>query len=252
METHLPVREGDQRKESAMKIQIYQCLDGAKAAKGLTVVIDVFRAFTLECFLMAQGARTVLPVADADIAYRLREKHPDWLLAGERHAVKLPGFDFGNSPAQVQGMDFTGKTIIHTTSAGTQGIDNAAGATQILTGSLANASAIARYILRENPEEVSLVCMGFESYEPSDEDTLCAEYIKSILEGHPIPAEELARRAQALKDTAGARFFLPEAQSYSPKEDFYLCTKIDLFDFVLHVVDGDEGVHEVRLEHIPA
>ncbi len=235
-----------------MNIKICQCLEGARQASGLTVVIDVFRAFTLECFLMHQGARTVLPVADAEVAYRLKEKHPDWLLAGERHGIKLPGFDFGNSPSQIQDRDFTGRTVIHTTSAGTQGIDNAAGATEILTGSLANASAIARYILRENPEEVSLVCMGFESYEPSDEDTLCAEYIRSIVLGDPIPMEELKARAAAMRYTSGARFFLPEGQSHSPKEDFYLCTQIDLFDFVLHVVVGEEGVHEVRLEHIPA
>ena len=31
-----------------MKIQILECIEGAKKAKGLIVIIDVFRAFSLE------------------------------------------------------------------------------------------------------------------------------------------------------------------------------------------------------------
>ena len=37
---------------AAMKIQILQMIEGARKARGLTVVIDVFRAFSLECYLM--------------------------------------------------------------------------------------------------------------------------------------------------------------------------------------------------------
>ncbi len=54
------------------------------------------------------------------------------------------------------------KRIIHTTSAGTQGITNASHADEIITGSLVNAKAIAAYIKQKNPEEVSLVCMGWQ------------------------------------------------------------------------------------------
>ena len=32
-----------------MEIQILELIEGARAARGLTVIIDVFRAFTLEC-----------------------------------------------------------------------------------------------------------------------------------------------------------------------------------------------------------
>ena len=47
-------------------------------------------------------------------------------------------------------LDLKEKTIIHTTSAGTQGIANAINAEEILTGSLVNAKAIAEYIKRNN------------------------------------------------------------------------------------------------------
>ena len=164
-----------------MNIQILQLIEGAKKAKGLTVVIDVFRAFSMEAYMMAKGAKSIIPVGDCDVAYRIREERPDILIAGERHGKILPGFDIGNSPWELSKMDIEDKTIVHTTSAGTQGIANARGATVILCAGLVNAKATADYIRRSNAEDVSLVCMGLEAKEPTDEDTLCAEYIRSLL-----------------------------------------------------------------------
>ena len=93
-----------------MNIQILQLLEGARAARGLTVVIDVFRAYSLEAYLLHRGAERIIPLADAEEAYKLKESHPEMLLAGERNGKILPGFDFGNSPSQVKDYDFTGKT----------------------------------------------------------------------------------------------------------------------------------------------
>ena len=45
-----------------MKISIRHLLEGAKQADGLAVVIDVFRAFSLECRLFAMGAGEIRPV----------------------------------------------------------------------------------------------------------------------------------------------------------------------------------------------
>lgn len=229
-----------------MELQILHLLEGARAARGLTVVIDVFRAFSLECYLTAAGAQEILPVADSQTARELKAAHPDWVLAGERHGFKLPGFDLGNSPAQAEALDLRGKIVVHTTSAGTQGIENAKGAAELLTGSLVNAAAIARYIRARNPETVSLVCMGIEMKEIAPEDLLCAVYIRSLLEGTPLPVRE---QAAALRFTSGARFFLPEQQADCPRRDFDLCTDVDRFDFVLRVErDSDGFAHTHRID----
>ena len=187
-----------------MEIRILHLLEGAKAAKGLTVIIDVFRAFSLECYFMAAGATAILPVGNKELAYRYKAAHPDWLLAGERNGERLPGFDFGNSPAQVEGLDLTGKTIIHTTSAGTQGIANAYNADELLTGSLVNARAIASYIQKKQPAIVSLVCMGLAAKSRAEEDFLCAEYLKALLENKN---PDISDRIAQLRHTTGARFF---------------------------------------------
>ena len=220
-----------------MNIKILHMIEGAKQATGVTVIIDVFRAFSVEAYLMNSNVEKIIPVGDMQIAYDYKKKNPEVILVGERYGKILPGFDFGNSPSQLQGADLAGKTVIHTTSAGTQGIANAKGADVILTGSLVNANAIAKYILKNKYQDVSLVCMGLEATTPTEEDTMCAEYIKSILEGNPM---ELKDKIEKLKVTSGAKFFDLSQQDVFPERDFYLCTDVDKFDFVLKL--GNDGV----------
>ena len=64
-----------------MEIQILQLLEGAKKAKGITVIIDVFRAFTTECFFMANGAKEILAVGKIETAYSLKKQNPNYILA---------------------------------------------------------------------------------------------------------------------------------------------------------------------------
>lgn len=221
-----------------MNIEILHLIEGARQARGLTVIIDVFRAFSLECYLYSMGAKAVLPVGQIEEARRLKAENPDAVLIGERRGRMLEGFDFGNSPSAIPAGAIAGRTVIHTTSAGTQGIVNAAGASEILTGSLVNARAIAEYIRRRQPEHVSLVCMGNMGTRIAKEDELCAAYIRSLLEGDGMP--DIQQRAYALRFDGGEHFFDPEQPDF-PEPDFWLCTKCDLFPFVIRVRRGADG-----------
>lgn len=213
-----------------MKIRILQLLEGARAATGLTVIIDVFRAFSLACYAFEAGVERIIPVGDIDVAYSLKKSNPDFILAGERNERIMPGFDFGNSPTHILYEDFRGKTLVHTTSAGTQGLVNAKKADEILTGSFVNAAAIVSYIRAKAPEEVSLVCMGYSALYPTEEDTFCAEYIRNELEGKNTDFQEMKRN---IRENSGARFFEPAKQSFSPQSDFELCLDLNRFDFVI-------------------
>ena len=222
-----------------MDIRILHLLDGARNAEGLTVIIDVFRAFSLEAYLYESGAASIVPVGTVEDAFLWKEKHPDYILAGERNGKKVDGFDLGNAPSAVKELDVKGKTIIHTTSAGVQGLVSVKNSSEIITGALVNASAIARYIQKKNPSVVSLVAMGWNGIRETEEDELCAAYIKSILEGKPM--QDIMQQADALRYTEGKKFFDPSQQSVFPEADFPLCTAVDVMDFVIHVrhtVDG--------------
>lgn len=222
-----------------MDIQILQLLDGAKKASGLTVIIDVFRAFSVETILMRNHAGRIIPVADVQTAFDYRAAHPDAVLCGERKGIIIDGFDYGNSPSRLEYVDMTGRTVIHTTSAGTQGIANAIHADEIIGGCLLSARAIAEYIRRQKPETVSLVCMGLHGESETEEDTLCAEYIKSLLEGKRLP--ELEARIEALKRTSGAKFFDPAQQHIFPERDFRLCTQVNSAPFILRLKPDRSG-----------
>ena len=230
-----------------MDIKILHLVKGAEQAKGLTVIIDVFRAFTTACFVMRNGVERIIPVGGVDQAYRLKEKNPGFILMGERKGKKLPGFDHGNSPAQIENADFEGKTVIQTTSAGTKGIVNAKNADEIITGSFVNSAAVAGYIRRVKPEAVSLVCMGNEGKYIADEDLFCAEYIKSIIEG---TFYDKKAAVEILRKGRGSIFFDQSNNDWGPQRDFYLCTTFDLFSFVLRAEkspEADEGRPLIQL-----
>jgi len=249
-----------------MKINIYELIEGAKQAKGLTVIIDVFRAFSLECYLFSAGAEKIYPVGDMKEAFAFHDEHPNYVLIGERGGAKVDGCDFGNSPSQTAGFDFHGRRVIHSTSAGTQGIVNASGADEIITASLVNAAAVAEYIRRKKPETVSIVAMGNAGIRTVPEDVLCAEYIRALLlNEQDTPTSQpqnitdqnmltaslqeraeqnelianIQEKADQLRHHGGEHFFDPARQHIYPQEDFYLCTRCNRFTFVIRAgVDG--------------
>ena len=142
-----------------MEIEILQLKEGARKATGTTIIIDVFRAFSLEAYLFAQGCKEVRAVYDKQQAYAFKKEHPEYILIGERQGKILPGFDYGNAPSSITGKDFSGKTVIHTTTNGTLGIQNASHAADIYVASLVNAKATVEVIKAHHPEHISIVCM---------------------------------------------------------------------------------------------
>ncbi len=214
------------------EVRVADFVAGARSARGLAVVIDVFRAFSVAAYAHAWGAREIIPVASIDDARALKAANPDAILLGERHARKLPGFDCGNSPAELQKLDVRGRTLIHTTHSGTQGLTNALAADEVITGALVNAGAIVSYIRSRRPSIVTLVRMGHEATERCDEDDLCAEILLRRLLGENPAVATVPERLRFA--SSAAKFFDP-ACDWAPEPDFDFCTQVDRFDFVLRL-----------------
>lgn len=219
-----------------MEIRRLSTVSGAREARGLAVIIDVFRAFTTAAHVVANGAERIVPVLTVEESFELRKRHPEWIQIGERDGVRVEGFDYGNSPYEVSLADFTGRTVIQTTGAGTQGVVSASGADEIVLGSFVMAGAIARYIRRVEPEVVSLVAMGNVGVEPNEEDESCADYLEGLLEGRVPDFEAMRGRIRA--SSSGAKFFDPSRPQFR-EEDFRLALELDRFDFVLRVIRGE-------------
>jgi 2-phosphosulfolactate phosphatase len=227
-----------------MLIQTVDFVAGAHSARGLVVVIDVFRAFSVAVHAFARGARSIVPVAEVAAARELKRLHPHWLLIGERHARPLPDFDCGNSPTELERFELRGRTIIHTTHSGTQGLAAASDADEVITGSLVNAAAIVRYIRSRAPAAVTLVRMGHEAVERCAEDDLCAHLLQQRLAGEQ---PNVADVRQLLRDASSAQKFFDPACDWAPQRDFELCTQLDAFDFVLRL---ERGAAPARLQRI--
>jgi 2-phosphosulfolactate phosphatase len=221
-----------------MNVEILEFVEGARKAKGVTVIIDVFRAFSVVCYAIDAGAARIIATEGVDDALKLRKLYLNSVLVGEREEKKIEGFDFGNSPTEIIKTDLHGKTVIHTTTAGTRGLVNAVNADLIITGSIVNAGAIVRYIKAIKPEHVSLVAMGYRASMSAEEDLLCAELISAGLNDEMNFSE---KRISDLQNTSGMRFFNPDNIDFSPPTDFFLCTMKDRFNFVLKAETRFDG-----------
>jgi len=221
-----------------MKVEILEFVEGAKNAKGVAVIIDVFRAFSVGCYAFDAGAVRIVATSEILDAFQLKKKYRNSVLVGERDEKKIEGFDLGNSPTEIIKADLTGKTVIHTTTAGTQGLINAVDADTVLTGSFVNSGAIARYIKTINPDHVSLVAMGYRATISAEEDLLCAELIATELKNKNF---DIGKKITDLQNTSGRRFFNPDNIDFSPPTDFFLCTMIDKFDFILKAIKRFDG-----------
>ena len=167
-----------------MEIRLASLTSGAEAAVGTTVIIDVFRAFTTAAVALSRGAQRIVMVDSLDKALALRSSSVGDYCIGERDSTKPPGFDFGNSPAELERAEVAGKTLIQTTSNGTAGINAAHGADRIYAGAFVTAEATVRAILRHAPAIVTLVAIGRRNGTfRADEDELCALYLRARLEG---------------------------------------------------------------------
>lgn len=227
-----------------MEIKTHQFISGAKKAEGLTVIIDVFRAYTTAAYLFAAGAEEIYVVAEIKTAESLSRELNNPVLIGERKGIKIKGFDYNNSPYFISQHDFSGAQVVLSTSAGTKGIINAEKADQILTGSFVNISSTADYIREKNPELVSLVAMGNNGVTKAEEDILYAEMLENKLNGLQIFSEKDIR--DRLFNNAGQRFFEESTQSQMPKEDFYYSLTIDKFDFVIKAQKADQGIFRLK------
>jgi len=219
-----------------MKIIRKSCARGAHEAEGLTVVIDVFRAFTCAPLFFHFGAQRVILNADPDKVLDLKSKNPEFILVGEIDEIPIKGADLGNSPSEIIRKGeacFKGKTVVHRTTAGVTGVASAYDkADEIVLGSFVMARAVAEYIIKKDPDRVTLVAMGDRAQKKSPEDEVCADYMEHLLAGRPY---NHVKGFKAIVFQQTAQKFIRGTEHYLPREDPLFCLQYDLFDFVLTV-----------------
>lgn len=215
-----------------MRITLESLLTGARKAQGTVIIIDVYRAFTTAAVAFSRGATKIIMVAEIGEALELRRRGLGQFCMGEVEGIKPEEFAFGNSPYELSQAQVKGKTIIQSTRAGTSGVSAAKGAEAIYAASFVNAGATVRNVLHRSPPLVTIVAMGWNGTERSDEDELCALYIRNLLEGRQ-PDKECVRKL-ALVGGHSQKFGDPALPHFHPK-DRDIALQIDAFDFAIRV-----------------
>jgi 2-phosphosulfolactate phosphatase len=208
----------------------------------LIVVIDVLRATTTIVQALAAGYERVLAVDSLEGARALAA--PGRVLAGERHCLRPPGFDLGNSPADLEPP--RGAELVLATTNGTPAIVHAAAVSQlVLIGSLRNLDAVAA--AAQTADDVLIVCAGTDGH-PSFEDTYVAGRLVERLGTGASDAALIAaatahaRPYDALSAGAGARALIEVGLT----ADIAFCAQESVVDVVPAVASATGGVAFVR------
>lgn len=217
----------------------------AAQARGVTIVIDVVRAFTVAGYAFARGTQTLWLVREVAEAQALR-KHaledasqttqPRIFLAGEINGKLIAGFDFNNSPALMSQANVEGSLLIQRTGAGTQGAVAVAHTPYILLCAFTNAQATASYaraLSTQTDGRITLFPTGsHHDFAYGEEDVLCADYVEALLQHHSDAPQVLEQSIAQLQRSD--RFDLwKQGQADFPAEDIPKVLDANRFPFVM-------------------
>lgn len=166
---------------------------------GRTVfVIDILRATTTICAALHHGATAVVPCATAEGAQAEARGIPGALLAGERECVRIPGFDLGNSPADMKPRVVRSRTVVLCTSNGTGLLATAGSSAQVYALAAANFSVTvtrARTLL-EQTDDLLVACAGQAGGFGLDDAYTAGRFLRAVLAG-PVRRHQLSDAALA-------------------------------------------------------
>lgn len=167
---------------------LYTCLSPAllhlyNVRECMVVVIDVLRATSTIATALYNGAKSVIPVDSVEKCIRLG-RSMECITAGERDGQVAEGLQYGNSSFEYPRSFVEGKILVLTTTNGTKLLHMALakGATEIITGSFLNLSAVCNYLTAQN-RNVILACAGWKD-RVNMEDTLLAGAIIAAVGSH--------------------------------------------------------------------
>lgn len=228
-----------------MDIKIYGPDDDESKITGLTVVVDVFRAFSMAYYINNNEPLKYIIVDDIDLAFELKEKYKSLgILIGEHNGVKIEGFSYGNSPSEIYNKSFKNKIIIHTTSAGTKGLLKQPVNNEVLVGGFVNCQALIEYVAYKQIDKINIYCTAPKNTLYGEEDYLFAEYFSNKLLHKETDLESIIMK---LRSGSGKGFKENGFASYS---DFLYCLDYSRFNVVLQRKKTEDDGRIIELEEV--
>ena len=231
-----------------MKIDIIVSADDIKKDKikdKTVIVIDMLRATSVIPTAINNGCLGVIPVLTVEDAAEIaRNSKDEYMLGGERNALKIEGFHYSNSPLEYTRDTIQGKRLVMTTTNGTKAIKGCVGASNILIGAMINAKATAIKVVSLNKDVVIVNAGTYGEF--SIDDFLCSGYIiDSILKLVQAELSDIAITSHYIyKNNEDIHSFIKYASHYKRitelglEADLEYCCKKDIIDIVPEYKDG--------------
>lgn len=233
-----------------MKVDIIISADDINESKienKVVVVIDMFRATSVIVTALNNGCKEVIPylTIEETLEYANNLRREEYILGGERKAVKIDGFDLSNSPLEYTRERVENKTILMTTTNGTRTLTKSIGAKKVLIGAMINARAVAKTLI-EIKEDVVIINAGTNGHFSMD-DYICSGYIinEMLKKYENIMLTDIAKTANLIyeghKDILS---YVKEASHYSVMKvlnldsDIEYCMKKSIVEEVPEYFNG--------------
>ena len=145
------------------------------------IVVDVLRCTSTIIAALDSGASKVVPVLEPGETVALAQAIglDDCILGGERSCTKLPGFDVGNSPFEYDASLVRGKTVIISTTNGTNAICGMRDGARVFLGSMTNRAAVSR-VAASFADDILIVCSGSDGIVSADDYCAAGAIISAI------------------------------------------------------------------------
>ena len=206
-------------------------VEGARKARGMIVVIDVLRSFTVSAYALAGGARECRLVTTVAEARALAARTDGAVICAEEGALPVEGIPLSNSPSMVRELELTDRILIQRSTAGTQ-VAAAAKGEDLFAASLVVSRATVHACLSRNPKTLTLVASA-----DHPEDHACARYMEALLRAeHP----DLDALLEPVRRSERYRRARSGTWPGFPPGDLDLALQADVFDFAMSV-SREEG-----------
>lgn len=145
----------------------------------IVVVVDVLRATSVICTMLHNGVKEIIPVKTVEEAKEYKDK--GYLVVAERNGEKLDFADFGNSPFLFTKEIIAGKTLVYSTTNGTNAISVGRDADEVIVGAFLNFSAIVKY-LKEQKKDVLVLCSGWKGKFCIEDALLAGAFSRNLID----------------------------------------------------------------------
>ena len=210
------------------------------------VVVDLLRATTVISTAFMEGVEAVIPVQSLKEALNYKGKE-GYIVAAERNAKPIEGFNYGNSPFHYINSDVKGKTLVLTTTNGTKAIYNAR-KHKVITASFINIEAVAKHLIEEH-NNVIILCSGWKGVFNLEDPILAGSLANLLIDSdkYESSCDSLFASRQLLKNSNGDLFnYLSDSshrkrlKTLNMEDDTRFCLSPPIKSDIIPILKGDK------------